>query len=48
MKSFMWADRLKDKASAEDARSMGEQRLQAMRPEPEVKVADIFKATLGE
>ena len=46
--SFMWADRLKDNGTAEDARLLGEQRILAMKTEPNVSLANLFQATAGK
>ncbi len=48
MKSFLWADRLKDKGTAEDARSLGEQGLHAMQADPELVIDNVFTATVGK
>lgn len=47
MQSFMWADRLKDKEAAAEAKALGEKFAAAMQAEPATSVAQIFETRQG-
>lgn len=47
MQSFMWADRLKDKEAAAEAKALGEKFAAAMHAEPAVSLAQVFETRQG-
>jgi hypothetical protein len=48
MQSFLFADRLKDKGTAEEAKVFGENCVCEMLAEPEVTISDLFRASPGK